>query len=146
MSAEVMQVVEELAELGSSGFRASYVSRQANMPVDEVRTELMTLVQKGQLRLKFQLICPDNSKTIRSYNSEEELPLGEELSDGRCETDEPFLVEKSNIWVTFEPAGDLLRRANRALSQKLKKNCLTTPRRACPQSRPTPWTPSRSKG
>lgn len=147
MSAEVSQIVEELAQAGSSGFRASYVARQAHTSVEEVRAELMDMVSAGKLHLKYQLICPDNGRTIRSYGREEELPLGEEVSDARCESDEPFIVEKVNIWVTFEPSAELLRGATRQLARKLKKNCLMTQRtQHHPVPQPTPWRPTSGWG
>ena len=139
MSADVAQIVKELAEGGSAGFRASWIARQVDAEVDDVRNELMGMVHDGALQLKYQLLCPDNGRTIRSYSNEDELPLGEEVSDERCDTDEPFLVEKSNIWVTFEQTADLLRHTNRELSRQLKKNFQVIQRRDCPKVNRTRW-------
>lgn len=143
MAHEVGQIVQALSREGSTGFRASQVAKQTDSPIVEVQTALMKMVDEGMLELRFQLICPDNGRTIKSYRAGETLPIGEEISDGRCESDDPFLVEKSNIWVTFKPSERLLRSANRELSEELKKNCLTVQFRdqRCRASR-TAWIPT----
>ena len=142
MAHEIAQIVQALSREGSSGFRASQVAKQSGSPLAEVQAALMELVEEGMLELRYQLICPDNGRTIKSFSADEELPIGQEVSDGRCETEEPFVVEKSNIWVTFRPSEALLRAANRELSEELKKNCLTgqVPERRCQAGR-TAWTP-----
>lgn len=144
MSSDVAQIVRELTEAGSTGFRASWIARQIDDNVDDIRNELMGMVRDGELQLKFDLLCPDSGRTIRSYGNEDELPLGEEVSDERCDTDEPFLVEKSNIWVTFEPTADLLRHTNRELSRQLKKNFQIIHPRGCSQAKQIRWMPMRS--
>jgi hypothetical protein len=126
MSADVLPVVEDLAYAGSRGFRASVVASQLGASDDEVRLALMRLVGSGELTLKFDLICPDNGRTIRRYSVEEELPIGEMESDTKCETDEPFCVEKRHIWVTFEPALEFLQQVNRKRAGEDKKK-LTAP-------------------
>jgi hypothetical protein len=150
MSADIVDAVQALARESTRGFRASAVARRAHSPVDEVRQQLMQMVEHGQLELKFQLICPDNGRTICTFDAADELPLGKEMTDQRCETDEPFVVDKSTIWVTFKPTVELFRAANKELAAELdenlkKKNQASCSGTRCPQG-PTPSPRTRSWG
>jgi hypothetical protein len=126
VAVEVLSTVEDLAHAGSNGFRASYVASQMQAESAEVRAALIQLVQSGELDLKFDLICPDNGRTIRRYSSEEELPIGKMESDTKCESDDPFRVEKHHIWVTFAPSLEFVQRVNRTRANQDKKK-LTAP-------------------
>lgn len=151
MCAEVVDIVQALARESTRGFRASVVAGRAQRPVDEVRRQLMQMVEGGQLELNYELICPDNGRTICSFDAVDELPLGQEMTDQRCETDEPFLVDKSNIWVTFKPTVELFRAANKELAAELDENLKKKKQASChggtscPQD-PTPSPRTRSWG
>lgn len=99
----VIAAVEELATEGSTGFRASAIARKVGSSVDAVAPALLALTRNGALSLRFDLMCPDNGRTIHSFNSDADLPIGQEWQDERCETDEPFIVDRDHIWVVFVP-------------------------------------------
>lgn len=121
MAVDVRPLVEDLAYGGTRGFRASIVARDLGDGEENVRLALLQMVEAGDLDLRFELICPDNGRTIRRYSIEEELPIGQEVSSDRCETDEPFVVSKDQVWVVFEPALAFVQRVNRARAGAVKK-------------------------
>lgn len=112
--------VEDLTDLGTEAFRASAVARRVGSAVEAVAPRLMEMVNDGRLRLQFDLICPDNGRTIRSYREKEELPIGREVSSDRCASDEPFVVEPQHIWIQFVPTEQFRARVRRERARREK--------------------------
>ncbi len=133
------EVVEELARSGSSGFLASHVAHEAAIPLPDARRGLTELVNQGDLEVQYELLCPDNGRSIATSSQLEDLPIGEEIQDERCESDEPFAVAREDVWVRFLPSHELLLRVNResAGSPPKKKG-----RQAASARRATSWVPS----
>ncbi len=105
MSADrVLEIVEDLTDEGTAGFRASAVARRLSSRVEQVTLALLGMVRDGRLRLRFDVICPDNGRTIESFWQEQELPIGQTRRSDRCDSDEPFVVDKAHIWITFVPS------------------------------------------
>jgi hypothetical protein len=124
MAIDVLPVVEELALAGSAGFRASFIADRLQASDEEIRLALIQLVDGGDLNLRFALLCPDNGRTIHVYSADQQLPIGETVSNLKCESSEPFEVEKAHIWVTFEPSLRLVQRVNREATSCAKKKAL----------------------
>ncbi|HEX4188576.1 MAG TPA: hypothetical protein VHY83_11815 [Solirubrobacteraceae bacterium] len=104
MSADpILKIVEELTDEGTDGFRASAIARQLGLTVEQVSPVLLGMVSDGRLRLRSDVICPDNGRTIRSYWQGEQLPIGKTVQSDRCASDEPFVVTRDEIWITFVP-------------------------------------------
>lgn len=104
----VRTVVEELASQGARGFRASHVATVAHEEIEKVRQDLVRLVDDGLLTMSFEVLCPDNGVSVRAYGTREEIPFGQEISDEKCESLEPFVVDEDLLWVTFTPSQQLL--------------------------------------
>lgn len=97
------QAVADLTDAGSSGFHASAVARQIGSVTEIVAPALLGMVKRGQLKLRFDLLCPDNGRTITSFDAGDQLPIGQEWQSDRCDSPEPFVVERAHIWVVFVP-------------------------------------------
>ena len=110
--------VEDLTDQGAAAFRASAIASRVGDAVEAVTPGLMQMVQDGQLRLQFDLICPDNGRTIRSYSDKEQLPIGQAVSSDRCDSDEPFVVEPQHIWIQFVPTEQLRVRVRRERARR----------------------------
>jgi hypothetical protein len=110
--------VEDLTDEGSEAFRASAIARRVGAEIENVRQQLMQLVGEGTLRLRFDVVCPDNGRTIKSFNEETALPIGQELSSDRCESGEPFVVEPQHIWVQFVPTEAFRTRVRRERARR----------------------------
>ncbi len=113
MTEAVVDVVEDLALVGTSGFRASFVAGEVGAPEREVRKVLGALVESGELEVRFEVLCPDNGRTVRTYSDYRDVPFDEEMSSDRCDSEEPFVVDKDNVWIAFVPSQSLLSRVNR---------------------------------
>lgn len=109
----VLQTVEDLTDEGTMGFRASAVARRLGSDTSEVTTALVDLVKREMLRLRFDVVCPDNGRTVETYWEGDSLPLGQTRHSDRCETTEPFTVEKEHIWITFVPCEGFRARVRR---------------------------------
>lgn len=116
----LLSAIEELTDLGTDAFRASAVARRVGTDVGAVTPRLMEMVNDGRLRLRFDLLCPDNGRTIRSYREREELPIGQEVSSDRCGSDEPFVVEPQHIWIQFVPTEQFRSRVRRERARREK--------------------------
>jgi hypothetical protein len=101
---EIQRAVEDLTDEGTMGFRASAIARRLKADIGAVTKPLLTLVEDGDLRLRFDIICPDNGRTIESYWEGEELPIGQPRSSDKCDSPEPFTVGKEHVWVTYVPS------------------------------------------
>jgi len=109
----VLRTVEDLTDEGTMGFRASAVARRLGSEMSEVTTALVELVKREMLRLRFDIVCPDNGRTVETYWQGESLPLGQTRHSDRCDTTEPFTVEKEHIWITFVPSEGFRARVRR---------------------------------
>jgi hypothetical protein len=111
---QIATAVENLTDEGSTTFRASAIARCVRATaVEAVTPMLMQMVRDGRLRLRFDLLCPDNGRTITSFRQEDDLPIGKEWSSDRCAGDEPFIVERRHIWVQFVPTNEFRVRVRR---------------------------------
>jgi hypothetical protein len=99
-AADVLEVVEDLAAKGSRGFQASYVAKRLTKSVGPVAHFLLEMVNDGRLLLRFDLICPDNGRTLETFSLEQDLPIGQLRSYA---DDEPFEVRQEDIWVSYIP-------------------------------------------
>lgn len=120
-AAAVRTVVEELAARGARGFRASHVATVAHEDIEKVRHDLVRLVGDGLLTMNFEVLCPDNGASVRTYGTREEIPFGQEISDERCESLAPFIVDEDLLWVTFTPSRQLLLDLNAQAPHSEKK-------------------------
>ena len=93
--------VEHLTDKGSSGFLASAIARRIGTNTEAVLPRLAQLVSSGDLTVRYDLLCPDNGRTIKRFSFDEELPIGQEWTDDRC--DGPFVVSESDFWVMYVP-------------------------------------------
>ena len=99
---ETIQAVEDLTNSGSTGFYPSAVAQRARTSVQAATAALTEMVQRGDLRLRFDLVCPGNGRTVKQFNEASEVPLGTLWEDnGVC--DEPFVVEKRDVMIAFVP-------------------------------------------
>jgi hypothetical protein len=102
--APVTDVVDDLVAQGTRGFRASYVAKRAGLPPAEVQRALSDMVDQGKLDTRFEVLCPDDkARTAATFNSVEDVPIGQELHSTKCESDEPFRVSDGDVWITFVP-------------------------------------------
>ena len=114
LSQRVLQAVEKLTEQGSVGFYASAIVALTKSNVEDVTKLLLQMVGDHLLEPQFELRCPDNGRRIKSYKDASEIPFGKEMSSDRCESDEPFVIDQTDIYIRFRPCpsytADLLRR------------------------------------
>lgn len=101
----VRDVIANLAERDTAGFRASYVARETGQPVADVQKELVGMVDQGELTLHYQLLCPFSGAVLARYERNDVLPIGEELDFEDCE---PFTVREKNLTVAYVPTKQLL--------------------------------------
>jgi hypothetical protein len=108
----VRDVVAELAAENTHGFRASYIAKRTGRPVAEIQTELVEMVDRGELVIEYQLLCPDDGAVLGRYGVDDPLPLGESVQKDDCDE---FVVTKRDIWVSYKPTprltADLLKEA-----------------------------------
>lgn len=102
---DVRDVVAELAERGTGGFRASYVSQQTGRDMREVQQALRAMVDAGELTVQYQLLCPDDGAVLARFEQGAALPIGQQFEQGDCT---PFVVQKRHLWVAYVPTRKLL--------------------------------------
>lgn len=102
---DVRDVVADLAERATGGFRASYVAERTGRDVREVQQALRTMVDSGELTVQYQLLCPDDGAILRRFEQGAELPIGQEVEEGDCAR---FVVQKRDLWVAYVPTHKLL--------------------------------------
>jgi hypothetical protein len=114
LSQQVLRAVEDLTEQGSVGFYASAIVALTQLNVEDVTKLLLKMVGDQILEPQFELRCPDNGRRIKSYKDASEIPFGKEMSSSRCESDEPFIIDQTDVYIRFRPSpsytADLLRR------------------------------------
>ena len=92
----LLSAVEDLTDLGT-GRSARRLSRVASAALSGRNPAPDGDGERWSPAVQFDLICPDNGRTIRSYRDKEELPIGQEVSSDRCDSAEPFVVEPQHI-------------------------------------------------
>jgi hypothetical protein len=71
---KVTAAVESLTNEGSRAFRASAIARRIpSSTVEAITPTLIDMVRNGHLRLRFDLVCPDNGRTIKTFGEEAAL-------------------------------------------------------------------------
>ena len=118
---ETREVIEDLALNGRGHVHASYVAKQAEIATEDAHKQLLALQSEGIVEVNFDVICPDNLRTIMTFHLEEEIPWGEWVPEptGDCE---PFKLTEEDIDVTYSPTHKfqqrLLRSGERSGSKK----------------------------
>jgi hypothetical protein len=112
MASDALDVVRDLAARGATHFHASYVAKQAGIPVGDARERLETLRGEGLVDVHFEIICPGCDRTIKSFSIGQTVPYGEVIEDDECDA-EPFELTEDEILVTYSPSRDLLLTINR---------------------------------
>jgi hypothetical protein len=125
VSSQVRDVVAELAAGETSGFRASLVANRTDRPIAEIQRELAEMVERGDLDVGYELLCPDNGRLIARYSASDPLPIGETIQRDDCEE---FDVTPRHLWVTYRPSStlamSLLRRATDAGKAQARRSRL----------------------
>jgi hypothetical protein len=116
--------VRELAFDGESRFHATLVAEIANVSVADARHALLELAAQGDLIANYEVTCPDNGRTVKTYHSLEDVPFGEEVHSDLCDDPEPFLLEQRDVWVSFSPSRELLQRVLRDGPSRSRKKKL----------------------
>jgi hypothetical protein len=118
---ETIEVVKSLALEGAGHFHASYVAKQVGIATDQAHEQLAMLQTEGIIEINFDVICPDNLRTVKTYHLREEIPWGKLFTEetGDCE---PFPLTEDDIDVTYSPTLNytqrLLRNGERPSSKK----------------------------
>jgi DNA-directed RNA polymerase subunit RPC12/RpoP len=104
----VENVVAELAVAGAEGFFASYVAREAEVPVEDAIAALAAMVGRGDLEELYSVACanPTCGRRFPIYTSREQIPFGEELVCGTC--GERTLVTEATVLVSYRPSRQYL--------------------------------------
>jgi hypothetical protein len=122
---DLLDVVAELAAGETRGFRASYVAKRTGRPLPAVQRELADMVTRGELEVRYELLCPDDGRLIARYTPADTLPIGETVHHAECEE---FDVTPQSLWVTYRPSADLamalLRRATEAGKARARQGVL----------------------
>lgn len=113
----VEAAVEDLTREHAARFNASYVSKRAEADPEDSRRELLRLVERGDLTLGFEVMCPESGRTISTYSREDHVPVGETIDCDLCDVGE-HVVREEDIWVTFTPTYKLSSRLGRQESPK----------------------------
>lgn len=87
------------------GFRASYIAEMTGKAIRDVQRELVAMVDRGELALEYQLVCPQDGAVLRRFKQGQALPIGEEIEADDCE---PFVAEKRHFLVAYLPKAVLL--------------------------------------
>jgi hypothetical protein len=112
MASDALNVVRDLAARGATHFHASYVAKEAGIPVGDARERLEKLREEGLVDVHFEVVCPGCDRTISSFDLGQKVPYGEAIDDDECDA-EPFELTEDEILVTYSPSRDLLLRINR---------------------------------
>jgi hypothetical protein len=118
---ETLDVVKNLALDGRGHFHASVIADEVGISTDEAHEQLVDLQAKGIVTVNFDVICPDNLRTIKTFHLREEIPWDEWVVEptGDCE---PFKLTEEDIDVTYSPTYEytqrLLRNGERPRSKK----------------------------
>jgi hypothetical protein len=121
MPTSAQDIVNELAGKGASHFHASYVAKKLGVSTDDAHRALAELGEQGLVDVHFDVICPENDRTIASYKLGEKIPYGEIIEErtGDCE---PFELDESNVLITYSPSGEfMLQRKRDELHEGSKK-------------------------
>ena len=141
MRAEVGAVVRALVAEARVGVRASYVAERAGVPVAAAREDLVRLAEVGDVDMRFEVMCPSDGRTVKTFGVGEELPAT--LFDFDCNGGEPFDVTDQLIWVSFTPSSSLRDEVERDAEQPTPK-VAKLPKRRSPLSGLAPKKASRT--
>jgi hypothetical protein len=121
MPGPVERVVERLAaDQDGYPFAASYVAKLAGVGVDAAYTELEQLATRKDLERHFELISPNTGRALVEYRLGDKIPVGEQY-DHPDDQEEPFVIGKEDISVSFSPTAKLRNR----VQQKKKRTTLS---------------------
>lgn len=101
LAPRVLEAVENLTEEGSVGFYASAIIARTGGDPAEVTRILLKMVDERTLEPRFELRCPDNGRRITFYEAVSDIPFGEEIQSDRCESEESFVVDETDVYVRF---------------------------------------------
>ena len=104
MSDDVRTAIASIADR-THGFRASYIAETTGRGLRDVQRELVEMVDRGELALEYQLVCPDDGAILKRFKQDQPLPIGEEIDADDCE---PFVAEKRHFLVAYRPEAPLL--------------------------------------
>lgn len=104
MGDDVRTAIAAIADR-THGFRASYIAQATGWPIRDVQRELVAMVDRGELALEYQLVCPDDGAVLKRFGQHQRLPIGEEIEADDCE---PFIAEKRHFLVSYLPEAVLL--------------------------------------
>jgi hypothetical protein len=126
-----VEAVEALAAENVPRFYPSAVAKRLGRDPNDVARDLEPLVERGELAVRFDLVCDTCGATVQTYRP------GEVIEGGEVEcfaTDEPHSVAASreNIWVSYAPTDALRARAGSAPSGPPGG-------RVAHRKRPKPW-------
>jgi hypothetical protein len=139
----VREVVDQLAAAGRRRFRASWVADQSGVEARRAQDQLTALVSSGELTMNFEVLCPEDGRTIASFRAGEPIPVGKFLDAPDCPSG-PVEVVEEELWVTFTPTDKLLLDVNARLAPDRKKKPRRRSRRLKTASTPSVRTlPSR---
>lgn len=98
-SAQIEDYVKEVAQKPRiKSFYPQTVSRTLNIPLDIVTIELLNLIEKGRINLKYQIRCLDDLNTIMVV-SEYKSILNDEICCDICGSN--IKVTYSNIYPVY---------------------------------------------
>ena len=117
MASDALDVVRKLASDGATHFHASYVAKQAHIPLEDAQRRLDQLRKQGVIDVHFEVLCPGCDRTLKSFDLGEKIPLGEKFDDDWCDV-EPFELNESDLLVTYSPSREGLLKLNREKAQQ----------------------------
>ncbi|MGL4654635.1 MAG: hypothetical protein ACRCWM_01920 [Sarcina sp.] len=113
--ARIEGYVEDSAKKRIKSFYPQTVSRKLNIPIDIVIIELVELIKKGRIYLKYQIRCLEDLDTIETVHEYKEF-LDKEMQCDTC--GECIKVTYSNIYPVYyinEEYRDFVKKNNKNL-------------------------------
>lgn len=87
------------------GFKASAIAEMTGETIGDVQGDLVAMVDRGELSLEYQLVCPQDGAVLGCFKRDQPLPIGQKIKADGCE---PFIAEKRHFLVTYLPQAVLL--------------------------------------
>jgi hypothetical protein len=114
----VQNIIEELAaQPDAHPFGASYIAQRAGIEVGDAYKQLEALAASHDLDRHFELISPTTGRSLEEYRLGDPLPVGDTY-EPKIDDEEPFLVTREDILVSFSPTAKLQARARDAQKKK----------------------------
>lgn len=126
-----VEAVEALIAEGVKRFYPAAVADQIGSDPATVARELEELVDRGDLVVRFDLVCGECGTTVASYKAGELIPRDEQIE---CYgTDDPHLVTaaRENLWVSYSPTKVLADRVRHVEEPRAEE--------VAHRKRPRPW-------